>query len=106
MSKYKLKFMFDWCSGVCVWCANDAAEKLYKTHTIKCEDLNISKALSDNLKKLIELHEHALNWKSPGECLLWNKKQISDFNYAAKKAYDDLCAELGSNFEIEFIKPF
>ncbi len=100
---YKLKFMFDWGSGVCLWSANDNAEDKFGDYPIETAELPISQKLKDNLERLIECHDEAFNWNDPSGNLLWDDGQIREFLVLAKKLYLLLCDELGEEYEVEFI---
>ncbi|MDE6260511.1 MAG: hypothetical protein K2M42_06575 [Oscillospiraceae bacterium] len=102
MGKYELKFMYDWGSGVCVWSANAAAKAKFNHYPIETTDLPISQELVNLLNKLIAQHDTALNWDNPGGELLWDKMQQTIFEEEAKSAYEQLCAELGPDYEVSF----
>ena len=99
---YKLKFMFDWSSGVCLWSANKAAEEKFEGYPVSTDNLPVSQVLRDKMEYLIGKHDEALNWNDPTGELLWNETQIQEFMIAAKKVYLMLCDELGADYEIEF----
>ena len=101
---YKLKFMFDWGSGVCLWSANKAAEDKFGDYPIDTSELPISQRLKEKLDQLIEMHDEALNWDDPASGLLWDNNQIKEFLEKANTCYLALCDELGEEYEIEFIE--
>ena len=103
MSKiYKLKFMFDWGSGVCLWSANKYAEKKFGDYPIFCSDLPISQNLKEKLEELIEWHDEALNWNDPAGDLIWDDRQVKEFLASARSLYLELCDELPDDYEVEF----
>ena len=104
MSKYRIKFMFDWGSGVCLWSTNDAAQEMFQDYPIDTDKLPVSQELKDNLEELIARHDEALDWNNPAGDLLWNEKQTEIFLAEATNAYNELCFELGDDFVIEFIR--
>ena len=99
---YKLKFMFDWGSGVCLWSANKAAENKFGDYPITTDVLPVSQELKADLEHLITWHDEALNWDDPSGDLIWDNSLIQEFLAAAKKSYLALCDELGADYEIEF----
>ena len=101
--KYKLKFMFDWGSGVCLWCANKNAEDRFGDYPVSCAELPVSQEMKDKLERLIEWHDEAFNWDNPAGRLLWDEMQIKEFLIEAKKQYFALCDELTGAYEIEFV---
>ena len=86
MQKYKLKYMFDWGSGVCLWSANEVATKRFQDYPVSTSQLPISDKLKIELEHLIAWHDEALNWGEPNSDLLWNDKQVEEFLGAAKKS--------------------
>ena len=99
---YKLKFMFDWGSGACLWSTNDAAVDKFGDYPVITDVLPISQELKAELEHLIDWHDEALNWDDPAGDLLWSESQIQEFMTAAKKSYLALCDALGADYEIEF----
>lgn len=103
MPTYKIKYMFDWGSGVCLWSCNKEAKEKFGDYPIEeMEKLPISAELREKLYHLINEHDNALNWDDPGGDLLWNEQQIADFKQRAAQAYEQLVRRLGEEFEVEF----
>ncbi|MBP5457730.1 MAG: hypothetical protein J6Y37_14655 [Paludibacteraceae bacterium] len=100
---YKLKFMFDWGSGICVWSDNEAAKRKFNDYPIETDNLPISNKLKKTLDDLINLYDTCLNREEPNGDLMWDKNQIEDFLKMARGAYVNLCEELGSMYDIELI---
>ena len=97
---YRLKFMFDWGSGCCVWTTNDAARKLFGDYPVFPEQLPVSEQLKATLKDLIDKHDEALDWDYPPNALLWSEEEIKVFQTEAIAAYQQLCIELGEDYEV------
>ena len=97
---YRLKFMFDWGSGCCVWTTNDAAKKLFGDYAVLTEQLPISAQLKVTLNRLIYQHDEALDWDYPPNPLLWSEEQEAAFKAEAIAAYQQLCMELGKDYEV------
>lgn len=102
-TKYKLKFMFDWGSGVCLWSANEAAENKFGDYPIACSDIPISQSLREKLEALIDKHDEAFNWNDPAGDLLWDDKQVTEFLTEARNLHMTLCEELPDDYDIEFV---
>ena len=103
MPKYKMRFMFDWGSGVCLWSDNDQTVTDFGDYPIEdLEKLPISAELAQELYYLIDKHDEALNWDDPAGDLLWSEQQITDFKRRATDAYERLVGELGKDYEVEF----
>lgn len=101
MAKYKLKYLFDWGSGVCVWTNNDAAHKLYGNYPVFTEQLPLSEELKKELNRLIRRHDEALDWDYPPADLLWSGEEQMEFIAEAKLAYERLRFELGEDYCVE-----
>ncbi len=99
---YKLKFMFDWGSGVCLWSTNEDSLNKFGDYPVATDVLPVSQELKAELEHLIDWHDEALNWDDPGGDLLWSDSQVQEFRAAAKKSYLALCSALGADYEIEY----
>ena len=99
---YKLRFMFDWGSGVCLWSANEDSLDKFGDYPVTTDVLPVSQAMKAELEHLIDWHDEALNWDDPACDLLWSDSQIQEFMTAAQKSYMALCDALGAEYEIEF----
>lgn len=69
MAKYKMKYMFDFASGICVWSVNTAAREKCG-YPVKADALPISNELVHILQELIARYDTALNWADPASGLL------------------------------------
>ena len=104
MNPIKMKFMFDWGSGVCLWSTNEEAVNRFGDYPVLPAQLPVSESLISKLEKMIEDHDNALNWADPSGELQWDRSQIDSFLKSAKDLYQQLCTELGAGYEIEFIE--
>lgn len=98
---YKMKFMFDWRSGVCLWADNEAAKSKFNGYPVETCDLPISDGLKATLEDLICLYDEAFDFEESNGDLLWDKNQIEEFLCTAGEAYACLCEELGPEYEVE-----
>ena len=98
---YKMKFMFDWRSGVCLWADNEAAKAKFNGYPVETCDLPISDGLKATLEDLIYLYDEAFDFEESNGDLLWDKNQIEEFLCTAREAYACLCEELGPEYEVE-----
>lgn len=101
MAKYKLKFLFDWGSGVCLWSANQETEEMFGDYPVDSSKLHISSELMKSIDHLIDIHDDALDWDDPGGELLWTDEKIEQFLSEAKLIYERLCNELGSEYDVK-----
>lgn len=100
VATYRLKFMYDWGSGVCLWSGNENAYEKFGCYPVFTSQLSISDELKEKLDYLIDKHDEALDWDCPQKDLLWNDDQIEEFLEISRNAYYRLCEELGSDYEI------
>lgn len=98
---YKMKFMFDWRSGVCLWADNEAAKAKFNGYPVETCDLPISDGLKATLEDLICFYDEAFDFEESNGDLLWDKNQIEEFLCTAREAYACLCEELGPEYEVE-----
>ena len=98
---YKMKFMFDWRSGVCLWADNEAAKAKFNGYPVETCDLPISDGLKATLEDLICLYDEAFDFEESNGDLLWDKNQIEEFLCTTREAYACLCEELGREYEVE-----
>lgn len=101
---YKLKLMFDWGSGVCLWSANKDSEEKFGDYAISTDILPVSQEMKNELEHLISWHDEALNWDDPAGSLLWDERKIQEFLTSAKETYQVLCRELGDDYEVTFFE--
>ena len=59
---YKLKFMFDWGSGGCLWSTNESSLDKFGDYLVTTDVLPVSQELKAKLDHLIDWHDEALNW--------------------------------------------
>jgi len=97
--KYIFRFFFDYGSGVCIWAANEIAEKKFG-YPVLSDELPISKALIDELDSLVIEYDDSLDWDNPPDSP-WTEEQFINFDNRANIAYIKLCKELGPNYEIK-----
>ncbi len=99
MEKYQMKYMFDWAASTCLWGMNDAAVNRFGC-TVDISKLPLSGKLITYLNDLIERHDKALNWDNPTDNLSWTEEEQEKFRKEALIGYNEVCSELGDDFEI------
>ena len=96
---YRMTFMFDWRSGVCLWADNEAAKAKFNGYPVETCDLPISDGLKETLENLICVYDEAFDFEKSNGDLLWDKNQTEEFLCTAREAYACLCEELGPEYE-------
>lgn len=91
---YTVKFMFDYCADSCLWGTEDEG-------LLSMQSFPISKALREKLESLSKEYGSILNWDDPASGFVWTSEQIENFRVRAQRAYDDLTAELGEEYQIQ-----
>lgn len=99
--KYKLKYMFDLGSGVCLWTANESARKRFKDYPIEIEMLPVSDDLKERLSQVIECYDQSIDWNDPGAGSTWSLQEKEAFIEMANSVYVSLCHELGPDFDVQ-----
>lgn len=75
MVKYELRLMFEWGSAAdesVIWGMNDAAKEKFGGYDIKLDNLPISVSMKEELMRLHEWHDSALNWEYPPDPSPWS----------------------------------
>lgn len=91
---YTVKFMFDYGADSCLWGTEDEG-------LLSMQSFPISRALREKLEGLSAEYNSILNWDDPAAGFVWTAEQIEEFRMRAQRAYDDLAAELGGQYQIQ-----
>ena len=97
---YKIKLLFEWGGGY-LWCDNEEARNAFDVGQIE-EVLPISSDLKNELEKLSEEHNGALDWDNPGGPSPWTRWQFQEFEEKAIKALEKVRKELGGEYEVRY----
>lgn len=99
MAKYRFKYWFEW-GGTCIWSDNDVARDKYG-YDVNERELPISGKLRTLLLYLQAYHDNMMDWdNAPDDSPWWTEEDTIMFNKKKKFAYDQLCKELGEDYEI------
>jgi hypothetical protein len=99
MTTHRLRFFFDYGSGVCFWAANEAAQRQFG-YPVETDQLPLSTATKEAVEHVISWYDQSLNWDDPGGPGLWNSTDWEQFNTEVQKILALVHAELGAQFEI------
>lgn len=100
MTVYRLKYMFDAGSGICLWAASDAARGRFG-YPVDDDELPLSEALRARVRRLLEWYDRSLDWDDPGGPSPWDAAEEARFAAEARAVLAALREELGPDFEIE-----
>lgn len=101
MAKYKMKYWFEW-GGTCLWSANDAARNEFG-YAVDEQQLPISQKLKNLLWYLQAYHENMMDMdNAPDDSPWWTEEDTVMFDKKKKFAYEQLCRELGEEYEIVY----
>lgn len=101
MAKYKMKYWFEW-GGTCLWSANDAARNEFG-YAVDEQQLPISQNLKNLLWYLQAYHENMMDMdNAPDDSPWWTEEDTVMFDKKKKFAYEQLCRELGEEYEIVY----
>ena len=101
--KYKLRFFIEW-GGNFLWpdSSNAVTVERFGVGPLNPQNLNVSKALCDELYSLEKEYQTSMNWDSPLDPSPWSEDQFKDFYTRLKVAYQKLCDELNDSYDIAF----
>ncbi len=88
----QIRFFFDWGACHCLW--DDEGLMNY--------DGLVSESLCAMLTDMATEFQTALNWADPAGPSPWSQARRADFVRRAKIAYQQLCAELGDQYEVVY----
>lgn len=101
MAKYVFKYWFEW-GGTCLWSENHAARADFG-YAVDEQKLPISRKLKNLLRYLQAYHENMMDMdNAPDDSPWWNEEDTVMFNSKKKFAYNQLCIELGDDYEIQY----
>ncbi len=96
---YKLRYFFDFGSGICLWAANDAAKDHFG-YPVDSSKLSITSTLIHRIGFVLAWYDTFLDWDNPPSETLWRANERKPFNLAAQELLYLLREELGVEFEI------
>lgn len=99
MITYRLRFFFDYGSGVCFWGANEPAQQQFG-YPIETEQLPLATTTKAFIEHLISSYDQSLNWADPGGPGLWTTADWEDFHSEVQTMLTCVREELGDTFEI------
>lgn len=96
---YKLRYFFDFGSGICLWAVNDAATERfgYQVHSSK---LPITSNLMYRIEFVLAWYDTFLDWDNPPQKSPWWVAEGAQFKLVAQDLFDLLQKQLGAEFEI------
>lgn len=97
---YKLRYFFDFGSGVCLWSGNDTAHVHFDSYPITSDNLPISYTLQKRIEFLVSWYDTFLDWDNVPNSSRWSNQENNQFRVAAQELLHLLREELGTNFEV------
>lgn len=98
-ARYRLRFFFDYGSGICLWSDNDAALEAFD-YPVAANRLPLSPETVRRADEVLAWYDRSLNWDDPGAPLLWRQEECDRFNAAVRALLASLREELGEEFEV------
>lgn len=99
--RFRIKLMFEWGGGGCLWCDNDAALAAFDVGPIE-DRLPLSEETRRRLDELSAWHDTALNWDYPPDPGPWTPEEEARFERAAAEILEQVRAELGPAFQVDY----
>jgi len=97
---YRLRFFFDYGSGVCLWTANDAARERFGDYPVLLADLPLPAETVRDGEDLLTWYDTSLDWDDPAGPSPWGDDEFAAFRAAARAFLTRLRDELGEAFEV------
>lgn len=97
---YQLRYRFEFGSGVCFWCANEAAHHFFPDYPITSNQLPVSLTLQKRIEFLLSWYDTFLNWDNAPELSPWSGEEAIQFCRAAQEVLQLTRKQLGADFEI------
>lgn len=96
---YRLRYLFDFGSGICLWAGDDRthADFDYPIHSSK---LPITATLQHRIEFVLAWYDTFLDWDHPPAQTQWSSTERAAFNQSAQEVLALLRAQLGPKFEI------
>ncbi|RKN16535.1 hypothetical protein D7147_22470 [Micromonospora musae] len=94
------RFFFDAGSGGVLWPSEPPDQEAYG-YPARLAALPISATLRDELARLAEWYDAALNWDYPPDPGPWRESECRTFNAAVRRAIDRLRIELGDQWFVD-----
>jgi hypothetical protein len=99
LSIYKLRYFFDFGSGICFWAANDPTRDHFG-YPIHSSNLPITSTLMHRVEFVLAWYDTFLDWDNPATETHWKAIEEVQFNLAAQELLHLVRAELAAEFEI------
>ena len=101
--KYRFRFFIEW-GGMFLWpdSSHPATLEKFDIGPRDPEELHVSKELCEELHRLEDEYQDALDWEYPPNLSPWGEEQFKDFFKRLRVAYEKLCDELKDNYDITY----
>ncbi len=98
--RYRLRFFFDYGSGICFWTSNEQARARFGGYPVEAEALPLTQATAELIAELIAWYDRSLDWDHPSYPSPWRREEWDRFNRSVRDLLDTVGQELGDSFEI------
>ena len=100
VTKYRLRYFFEWGGGPCLWADNDAAIDQFDVGGVDYTDLPLSPQTITLAEQLAQWHDKSLNWDYPPDPGPWRQPECDRFNDASKQLLQTIREDLGDEYDI------
>jgi len=97
---FEMTFDFEWSAGVFLWMYSPEDEARWGGNPVDLRALPISEGLREDLRRLGQWHDTALNWDDPMAPSPWRQAECNRFNRAVTEAVQRLRDELGPDWDV------
>jgi len=100
--RYRVRLCFEW-GGGSLWPADRTTTERFGDGPLDRRGLPLSAATLARLSRLAAVHDTA--WDTGlTRYIPWSPEQVEQFNQRARALLAELCAELGSQFAVEYVE--
>jgi hypothetical protein len=111
-TKYRLRFLFDYHCGGCLWSDNDAAFEIFgfgcldsdkydsDGNIIEEARIKLPNSIRKRVLQLDKLYTESLNWDDPTGQSLWDNAQWQNFYEQTKDLHRQIVLNLSNEFEV------
>jgi hypothetical protein len=99
MPKYRLRYFFDPGAGICLWTANEDAERRFG-YAVDASKLPLLENTWRRVLHLCHWYDTSIDWNHPPDPSPWDAIECKRFNDEAQKLLAELRGQLGPDFEL------
>lgn len=109
MSRFTIRYYFEYMAVTCLWGADDVTREQFGVN-INPEDLPLSEQTKDDIRAMSVRWQESLDWDAPADPSPWSEDDFAMFFKDSESLFQQIRAELDDEFELinvmsNFYKP-